>query len=93
MNQRVSEYLLISDSAGEKVICCRKCQYVFCAATENPKNHALMKECSLAKRGTLFQESKRFIFREFYCPECATMFDVEVCLKETPIIWDAHLKV
>jgi acetone carboxylase gamma subunit len=93
MTQRVSEYLVISNSDGKKVISCRKCHYVFGAATENCKNQALVKECSLAKSGALFLDSERFIFREFYCPGCGTMFDVEVCLKSSPFMWDAHLKV
>ena len=93
MTQRVSEYLVISDSDGKKVISCRKCHYVFGEVTENCKNSALVKECSLAKSGALFRESERFIFREFYCPGCGTMFDVEVCLKGSPFIWDAYLKV
>jgi acetone carboxylase gamma subunit len=93
MNQRLSEYLVISDSDGKKVISCRKCQYVFGATTENYKNHALVNESSPAKTGTLFPESERFIFREFYCPGCGTMLDNEVCLKDSPFILEAQLKV
>ena len=93
MSKRVSEYLTIDHAGGEKVIKCAKCQYSFCAATENPKEHALMKELSPAKCGKLYKESERFVFREFYCPQCATMFDVEVRLKGQPFLWDAHLEV
>ena len=93
MSQRLTEYLVVTDSGGKKVVSCRKCHHVFGLATENYKNHALVRECSLAKPGTLLPESEKFILREFYCPGCGTMFDVEVCLKGTPYIWDAQLRV
>lgn len=93
MRKRLSEYILIKESAEEKVICCRKCEYVFCKAKDNYKNYALVKEGSLAKPGTLFEDSTRFVSREFYCPGCATMVDVEVCLKGAPFVWDCQLKV
>ncbi len=93
MSKRVSEYLTIDDVEGKIVIRCTRCQYTFCAANENPKEHALMKESSPEKCGTLFKESERFVFREFYCPKCATIFDVEVRLKGQPLLWDARLEV
>jgi acetone carboxylase gamma subunit len=93
VSNRVSEYLMIGTVDGQKVIQCAKCEYVFCPATENPKNHALMKELQSPIPGTLFKASKRFVFREFYCPQCATMFDAEVRLKGQPFLWDARLKV
>ena len=89
MDQRVNEYLVISDSDGKKVIRCRKCQYEFCPATENYKNHALVKECALAKSGTLFHESKRFIFREFYCPGYGAQLEVEAVPPGHPLVFSA----
>lgn len=93
MNKRVNEYLRIDEIGGQKVIKCAKCQYAFCAATQNYKEHALMKESSPAEAGTFYKDSKRFVFREFYCPQCATLFDVEVRLKGQPFLWDSHLEV
>ena len=93
MGKRVSEYLVIEDVGGQKVIQCSRCQYVYCAATENCKNYALMREFSPPKPGTILKESKRFVLREFYCPQCGTMFDLEVRLKEQPFLWDARLEV
>jgi len=93
VSNRVSEYLMIGTVDGQKVIQCTKCKYVFCPATENPKNNALMEELQPPISGTLFKASKRFVFRKFYCPQCATMFDVEVRLKGQPFLWDTRLKV
>jgi len=92
MSKRVSEYLMIGDVGGRNVMQCAKCEYVFCAATENYKNYALMGEFSPAKLGTVFKASNRFVIREFYCPQCGIMLDVEVQLKDQPYLWDAHLK-
>jgi len=91
MSTRISEYLMMDEVSGRKVVKCAKCEHEFCPATENYKNYARTLELSPAKAGTLFKESKRFVFREFYCPGCGTMFDVEVRLKGQPFVWDASL--
>ena len=92
MEHRLTEYLTVTESDGNRVVGCRKCQYIFGPLTENPKAGAAVKEFPMVKKGTLFRESKRFVLREFYCPGCGTMFDVEVSLKNSPYVWDAQLK-
>ena len=93
MRQRIGEYLVIDDSSGEATVQCAKCQHVFCPATENYKEHALMSENPLTKAGPNYSETERFILREFYCPGCATMLEVEMCLKGSPFLWDVQLKL
>ena len=91
MKHRLAEYLVVDQVKSKEVICCSSCQYIFGLATENPKNNPVVKEFPMAREGTFFPESDRFILREFYCPGCGTMFDVEVNLKKSPYIWDARL--
>lgn len=92
MDKRLSEYLRVGEVDGSKVVKCAICQHVYCSATENYKDHAMMQECVPAERGPLYAESKRFIFREFYCPRCGTLFDTEVRLRGQPFLWDARLE-
>lgn len=93
MKQRINEYLLIDDSSGEPKVQCTKCQHVLCSAKENYKEHALVSENPLTKIGPQYSKTRRFILREFYCPGCATMLDVEMCLKGSPPIWDVQLEL
>jgi acetone carboxylase gamma subunit len=93
MRQYISEYLVIGDSFGEKMIQCGKCDYVFCPAAENYKNHVLCGEFPLKKAGPRYSDSERFILREFYCPKCGIKLDVETCLKGSPFIHDSRVKV
>lgn len=94
MERRMNEYLEIDDTSGQEMIQCRKCKHVFCPVTENFKNSTLVSENSLDKAGpaTFYRPSDRFILREFYCPKCAGLLDVEMALKEDPPIWNIQLK-
>lgn len=92
MKRRMGEYLEVDDSSGKSMIQCRKCKYVFCAITDNYKNYALVREAPLTSAGSLYSKTERFVLREFCCPKCATLLDVNTVLKESPIIWDLQLK-
>jgi len=91
MAQRIGEYLEVGNSSGKKVIKCRKCGHVFCPVTENYKEYALVSEVPLTKLGSMYSDTDRFIFREFYCPGCATLLCVEMTVKDLPCIWDTQL--
>ena len=95
MARRMSEYLEIDeDSSGKETIQCAKCKYVFCPLTQNYKNYAIFGEYPLDRAGpaVFYPPSQRFILREFYCPECGTMLDVEMVLKDEPPLWNIQLK-
>jgi acetone carboxylase gamma subunit len=94
VRRRMNEYLEIDDTSGQEMIQCNKCKNVFCPVTENFKDFALVSENSLDKAGpgTFFRPSERFTLREFYCPKCAVLLDVEIALKEDPPIWNIQLK-
>jgi acetone carboxylase gamma subunit len=88
MEQRISEYLEIQDVSGQRVIQCTKCKYVFCPATDNYKDWALVNELPPTQAGPIHHETDQFVLREFYCPGCATMLEVEMCLRGAPYIRD-----
>ncbi|MDP2660423.1 MAG: acetone carboxylase subunit gamma [Dehalococcoidia bacterium] len=93
MKQRVGEYLEIDDSSPEPVLQCRKCKHTFCPPNGNFKAHALISERPLNGLGPMYSDTERFVFREFYCPGCATLLCVDMTLKGSPILWDTQLKV
>ena len=93
MTMRMGEYLVVDASGKKPIIRCRKCEHPFCPATENYKNYCRVSENPLTKAGSGYAKTKRFILREFYCPKCATMLVVEMCLKDEPFVFDAQLRV
>lgn len=92
----LGEYLELYEHKGDKVIRCRKCGHIFCSATENPKKYAHRNDGPLTKagpvRGELYDQG-RFILREYCCPRCGVLFDVEVALKGSPICMDMQLEL
>lgn len=91
----MNEYLKVEeDDTGRETILCAKCEYAFGPLEENYKKHAIFKEYPLDRAGpsAFYPPSERFILREFYCPNCATMVDVEMVLKGAPPIWNIQLK-
>ena len=85
-----TEYLELNE---QRKIICKKCGYVFCRVDENYKEYALSAEISPTTISEMRPEDPEFcIYREFYCPECATLLDVDPCPSGDPILWDIELK-
>jgi len=95
MARRMNEYLEVEVSGGQEVIRCKKCQHELGPITENFKKYAVMTESPLSKAGPeyFFRPSENFVLREYYCPKCAILFDVEMVSKEEDApIWNIQLK-
>lgn len=91
----VSDYLSIVEESGRYLIQCR-CGHRVCDADKNYKEHVLLIESPLTKISPLADISGKgfgFVFREFCCPNCATLLGTEVSLKDDPILHDIELKV
>ncbi len=89
----INEYMKVIDKDGEKAIRCR-CGHILGPATENFKNMAIRKDFPLIKAGpwvATYKKESRFVFREFYCPNCKTLLETEVALKDAPVLWDIQL--
>lgn len=90
MGKRVSEYVEIGrGSRGEEVYKCTRCGGELGLATNNFKEHVVMKEKAYADyvaAGVLVNPSDRFVIREFYCPHCAVCLDTESVLKGEPYL-------
>ena len=92
-SRRFSEYLIMVDNPHAPKFQCRKCGHIFGPLTENWKSYAQVGERPLSTLGPKMSSTERFVLREFYCPGCATMLEVEMTLKEMPPIWDSKLKL
>jgi N-methylhydantoinase B len=89
---RLNNYLRLVDGKGEKQIACR-CGLKLCGADENYKLHILQKEFPITAAGPHVNPSPRaprktFVWREFYCPQCALLMTTEVALEGDPIVWE-----
>ena len=91
---RMTGYLSIVEENGRDVIQC-KCGYSICGGEQNFKEHVLLIESPLEKVGPLSDVGRKggsFVFREFCCPECATLLATEVAMKDEPILHDIQLQ-
>jgi len=85
-----TEYLVIND---DRKIQCRKCEHVFCDVDANYKEFALNAEVIPSEIGPLRPDDGKWcLYREFYCPGCATLLDVDIVVPGDPIGHDIRLK-
>ena len=77
MEKYFTEYLGINSSHE---IQCKKCGYLYCDAEENYKEYALMREVTPSALGPLRPGKKDrdwCVYREFCCPGCGTLVQVD----------------
>jgi len=86
--------LEIAEVDGQKVHRCLKCGYVLGPITEDYKEFALKNEAPISKGQPDYLASKtgRFVLREYYCPQCATMFEVNMVAKDEKQIRSVRFK-
>lgn len=89
---QVDHHLEISDERYR----CRRCDHDLGAATGNFKDGAVMKERPIEDANPLIVDPKTFIddevvFRQYYCPGCATLLENEVILAESGTVWDKQV--
>jgi acetone carboxylase gamma subunit len=88
---RLNDYLTLEERDGQYVIQCR-CGHAIGPATENYKLHVICNVAPLSKAGPHVNPygvgEGRFALREYCCPSCLTLLDVEVALRDEPPRWD-----
>jgi N-methylhydantoinase B len=96
---RPHEYLEIArGDAGERAVRCARCGRVLCAADANYKRHALRRDRDLEElAGRPMPDGKPYIgvFREYACPGCATLLQVDVfcpSLGGEEDVWDIRVR-
>jgi acetone carboxylase gamma subunit len=91
---KVLESLEIVDVEGKESFQCAKCKTVLCPVTEDYKNYALKNEAPISKGEPdyLVFDTDRFVLMEYYCPQCAVMFEVDMVEKGEEQIHSIQLK-
>jgi len=97
---RPHEYLEIArGDAGETAIRCVRCGHLLCAADANYKQHALRRDRDLAElSGRQMPDGRPYlgVYREYACPGCATLLQVDVycpALGGDEDVWDIKIAV
>jgi acetone carboxylase gamma subunit len=92
--QTINEYLKIVGSGAEAVTVCR-CGHQIGPASENYKQRVLLRESPVQAAGPWVDPHDigrgKFVCREFFCPGCVTLLDVEIAQRGEPLLWDVRL--
>lgn len=73
---------------------CPRCRYNYGIATVDPKHGAYYRERALSELSSLNRFAaggNDFVFREFLCPGCALLIDVQVLRPKDPVLYDCEL--
>ncbi|MEV7046299.1 hydantoinase B/oxoprolinase family protein [Amycolatopsis sp. NPDC051061] len=82
-------YLHVVDEPGTgPVIRCARCSHEICAADADWKDHVPHREAPLAEAGPVHRDTGECVLREFYCPGCAAMLEVEMARPGDPPLHD-----
>lgn len=96
LSQPINEYLSVVGRGAQAVTVCR-CGHELGAASENYKQHALLREGPVQAAGPWVDPHNigkdRFVCREFFCPGCLTLLDVEIAQSGEPLLWDVQLRI
>lgn len=86
---------IVEDNKGHKLAICSQCGFVYCEANDNFKLYCLIydRDPSYFYPGKLAYDKDWCVFREFYCPSCASQVEVEAVPPGTPILWNYELNV
>lgn len=92
--RQLDHHLAIDD---DDRIVCRRCGHVLGGADRNFKDGAVMKVRPIQDANPLIVDPATFIddevvFRQYFCPGCATLLENEVVLAATPPVWDKELR-
>ncbi len=90
---RIDHHLELSNDG---VVSCRICGTELASGGGNFKDGAIMKVRSIQSANPLIVPPETFIdpevvFRQFYCPGCATLLENEVVLASSAVIWDKQI--
>lgn len=90
---RINAYLEVStDARGVAVIRCRQCNASLGPADSSYKNFSAEARKPLPELGPRYAaRESRFELREYYCPSCFVLLDVEVALRDDPVLHDVEL--
>jgi len=91
----LDHHLAIDDDG---TVVCTRCSHSLGAADENYKAYAVRKDRPITDANPLIVDPRIFIddevvFRQYFCPGCATLLENEVILASSEPVWDKRLFV
>ena len=92
---RIHESLVLERGAeGSKgKIICLKCGTVLCDATKNYKEYVPYIDRNPAEVGHLLIDPDWMVYREYYCPHCAILLEVDATPPGEPHLWDIEIRI
>ena len=81
--EKILENIELVTIDGQKKYKCGVCGYELCPTIENFRKFALKVErpLSYGQPAMLSPETEIYILREYACPKCATLFEVDMVIK------------
>lgn len=76
-----------------KIVFCTKCQHEFCQIALNWKEYATMRVATNYVSLLRIHLHADLEIREYFCPSCKTLLDVELAKKAEPPSHDIQLKI
>jgi len=91
---RIHESLILERSAeGSKAeIKCLKCGTVLCDASKNYKEYVPYVDRDPRELNHLLIDSAWMIYREYYCPHCAILLEVDPTPPGESHLWDIQIR-
>lgn len=91
--QTLGSAVKFGHDAGRRIYVCNSCNHPLAENEQDPKTGALCRESSIEglSRWNRYGLTAEIVIREFCCPSCAHLIDVQVARKEDPILLDTLL--
>lgn len=85
---RINEYLQIGSSNGKEVVQCNWCGTTICSRTDHWKDKVIVRQSAPHVAGPHREDNGEFRLKEYFCPGCATVLDVEVGRENDSPLYD-----
>jgi acetone carboxylase gamma subunit len=93
---QIHEYLELDPDS--ETISCSECGERLCDADQNYKEHSAMRTGPVTDAGPVFKppadilnEDPGYEFRQWFCPNCAVLFDHRFALEDDRIVHDIEI--
>ncbi len=94
VGRRIDHHLVYDRDSRDGALLCGHCGLELGPSDENVKRHLVQEEVPSGYRWSLVTRhpgSARFVVRRFYCPHCATQLDVEVNMRDAPLLYSTEV--
>jgi len=92
---RIHESLILewNSKEGKAKIECLKCNTILCDASQNYKECVPYIDRDPREVNHMLIDPDWMIYREYYCPNCATLLEVDPTPPSESHLWDINIKL